>query len=377
MDKMGFNELKAAVRQGQWQRLYVLTGEEDFLIEKLVVALGEALITPGCEALDRVVLKAGQRGERLDLERVLAEVRTPPFMSRNKLIIVRESGWFIASARQSKPEEADGSREEQDEIDTDTKQNIPSSRLKDNQADLMVLFDQLPASVCLVFIESKVDRRLRSLIQAIERNGVLAEFGKEQPRTLKRWIEAEGKIRGMKIEPVAAESLIDRCDGSMRMIWQELTKIFLYCEATGTKTVTMDLMNVLSIPDVHGSIFDLTDALAEGQTGRALALADKLMSQRQPVQLILFMLTRHVRQLICAAELVQPAMITSSLKVPPFVATRLSKQAARLPADLLESLYKACFETDILIKSGQISDRLGLETLLVDLSTAIDATKRH
>jgi DNA polymerase-3 subunit delta len=364
----GYNELRAELRAGTWRRLYVLSGEETFLVEHLLEALTETLVSAGSRMLDRVLLDGNNR--RLSPGQIEAEVMTPPFLSRCKLVIVRQSGWFAAAGRSRSG--ADDEDSGQDEAET-----AAAGGARDRQAVLAALFARLPDSACLVFVEQKVDRRIRSLVQAIEQNGVLAEFSREQPRTLQRWIEGECKRRSLTIEPIAAESLIDRCEGSMQLIWQELTKLFLYCDNTGQNRIDRQLVEDLSLPDLHGSIFDMTDAISDGRTGRALELLDVLVSQKQPVQLIQFMLTRHFRQLICAAELGRPDAIQGALKVPPFVASRLSQQARRLSPLLLEQLYAACFESDIRIKSGQIGDRLGLETLLAESAGAIAAARGH
>ena len=92
------------------------------------------------------------------------------------------------------------------------------------------------------------------------------------------------------------------------------------------------------------------------------------------------MLARHIRQLICAAELGRPDRIAAELKVMPFVAGRLAGQA-RCRLTVLEDLYAHCFETDMLVKTGQIGDRLALETLLVTASeqqkSAVDGQACH
>ena len=160
----------------------------------------------------------------------------------------------------------------------------------------------------------------------------------------------------------------------MQVIWQELQKLFLYCEGAGCRKVDSQLIGEISLPDLRGNIFTLTDAISDGQTEKALALVDTLLSQRQPIQLIQFMLTRHFRQLICAAELAEPAKITAQLKVMPFVAARLAGQAKRLPMDLLEALYAECFANDLLVKTSQINDRLALETLLISAAEMVKAT---
>jgi len=360
----GYKELKAEMRAGQTRPIYVLYGEETFLIDKLVDSLTELLIDPNCQSLDRVIFNGNGQPARLDPEKLTAEVMTPPFLSRRKLVIVRQSAWLASGQSKAAADSGVDDAERVAEDSDEESQEIGSAR-KSRQDSFLRLIEKIPDSACLVFIENKVDKRLKQLVNAIEQKGVLAEIGREQPRTLQQWVDVECRRRGIQITSTAAESLIDRCDLSMQVIWNELNKLFLYCAYAGQQEVNEDLIAEISLPDLRGNIFNLTDALSDGQTEKVLLLVDTLISQRQPVQLIQFMLARHIRQLICAAELGRPEQIASQLKVMPFVANRLASQARRFPIAVLEGLYASCFETDMLVKTGQIGDRLALETLLV------------
>ncbi len=344
-----YNQIRGQIRDGKISSLYVFYGEEDFLIRKLVTGLTEALIDPGSESLDRVLID--QAGAS-DLGRVSAEVMTPPFLSKRKLVIVKKPGYLTRS----------GVGDDGAKTKSDTQQD-----------DLVKLIEKIPDSACLVICEEKVDRRMKKLVKLVEERGVLAEIGRQQPRTLQQWILAEGRRRGAEIEPAAADSLVDRCDMSMQVIWLELQKLFLYLDYTQTKTVDPALIAEISLPDLRGNIFNLTDALSDGQTDKALQLVDTLIGQKQPVQLISFMLTRHIRQLICAAELGRPDQITKTLKVMPFVGQRLAKQARRFNLGVLERLYQRCFESDMLVKTGQLGDRMALELLLIFASETAKA----
>jgi DNA polymerase III delta subunit len=53
------------------------------------------------------------------------------------------------------------------------------------------------------------------------------------------------------------------------------------------------------------------------------------------------------------------------LKVVPFVARNLSAQARSFQMNELTGLYEACASSDFAVKTGQIDDRLSMETLLV------------
>jgi len=177
------------------------------------------------------------------------------------------------------------------------------------------------------------------------------------------------------MDRLAAESLIDRCDSQMNVIWNELTKIFLYAEGKGLTTIDTSVVEELSLPDLRGTIFDLTDAMSAGRTAQALTLLDTLIVQKQPVQLITFMLARHFRQLIVARSLGSPDRIASRLKVMPFVAARLLNQSRSMSLESLEAQYSACFEADLSVKSGLVPDRISLELLLVSAAEQVKNKK--
>ncbi len=363
----GYKELRDTVKEDRIERLYLLYGEESFLMERFLIVLGQALISPETAALDQITIQAGRAAGKLTLDRLRNEVMTPPFFSRRRLVIVRQSGWF-SQARSSKKTgpETDRStdRTAEDGIDDDF-EDAPVSGSLPQAEQLTDLLSGLPDSTCLVFCESKVDRRLKNLMTAVQKAGVVGEFARERPDTLIRWIEGECRRRSLSIDQLAAESLIDRCDGQMQVIWNELSKIFLYTEGAGVSRISPSLIDDLSLPDLRGTIFDLTDAISAGQPDKALTLLDTLIVRKQPVQLVTFMLARHFRQLIVAKSAGTPDRVVAKLKVMPFVAQRLVGQARRLSPEDLEAKYQACFETDLAVKTGKITDRMALELLLV------------
>lgn len=370
---VSYQTLRAELQKDECRRLYVLYGEEPFLVERLTEAISQLLIAPGSASLDRVTMHGDGSPAKLDLDRLKAEVQTPAFLSKRKLVIVKNSGWLtIQSGGRGN---AKGSAGKKDSGGSGG--NSGSQTQKERQEKLAAIFSLLTDDVCLVLAEEKVDKRLKSMVQAIEKQGVLAEMPKQTAQILQSWVQAECNRREIDINQRAMESLIDRCDSSMHVLWQEMSKLFLYCAYSETKVADEALIAEISLPDLRGTVFDLTDAISAGDTDTALRLLDTLIGLKQPVQLIAFMLARHLRQLICAAELKRPEAIASTLKVMPFVARRLSQQARQMSIPVLEALYGRCYETDLQVKTGKIADRLALETLLIMASETTRHQLRH
>ncbi|MDD2213805.1 MAG: DNA polymerase III subunit delta, partial [Oscillospiraceae bacterium] len=229
---------------------------------------------------------------------------------------------------------------------------------------LQQIISALPPSSCLIFWEDKVDLRSKLLPRAItEAGGLLAEINKLDSYALGKKLDQMSRQADFRLTAEARDSLIYRCDSDMAALSNELKKLSLYMQWAQLKTADLKLIETVCCPDQRGSIFDLTAALSQGDAAAALMIMKTLQLQKEPVQLMLLMLSRHFRQLICAREWPEQDII-EHLRVPPFVAARLKKQAAAFSFQKLAALYEACFRTDRDIKSGKIEDVLGFELLI-------------
>ena len=222
----------------------------------------------------------------------------------------------------------------------------------------------IPEYSCVVFLEDKVDKRKKSLIDAVSQNGEVFEFMIQSEEDLSNWIRKQLSSANISISPDCVSSLISRVDSSMRMLRNEVLKIMLYCENKGVTKVDMPLLDKLSIPDVHASVFKMTDAIGMKDAGSALLILNDLILLKEPVPKIRLMLARHFRQLICAKELGDANAVINELKVRPFVARNLITQARGFTIEQLERIYGLCFDSDQWVKTGRMEDRTSLDVLL-------------
>ena len=330
-----YAELAADLKNNKSESLYVLFGEEEYLIDRAVHALTRLLIAPGCQDADSYTGDWSSSGA--DPEALLEMVRTPPFLSQKRMILIRNSGLFAGRSPDS-----------------------PEASQK-----YTAMFSDIPDFCCLIFLEEKIDKRKKVLLDAISQHGMLVQVEKQSTDALCRWVAGSLRKDSIRITTEAINSLVDRTEGSMRVLGNEIRKISLYCAGTGLSEITINEIELICIPDIRGSIFQMTDAIGARNIGRALVVLDTLISMKEPVPKIRFMLARHLRQLICAKELGQPERIMTALKVVPFVARNLSSQARYFQMDELTSLYEACASSDFNVKTGQIDDRMSMETLIV------------
>ncbi|MBO4928659.1 MAG: DNA polymerase III subunit delta [Clostridiales bacterium] len=331
---MGYPDIINDVKTGNISPIYLISGEEKFLVETLISEMKKAWISPGAESLDFYLKDLGN--SELSLDELQSLVGSPPFMSKCRMTVIRNTGWWSVKAP-STPK------------DIEKWKSVISS---------------IPEFSAVLFVEDKIDKRKKQLIDAVSCTGKLVEIGLQNEDTLTKWIRGSFAKKGITISPECVSSLISRTDSSMRMIKNEVSKIMLYCDNASCKKVDMQLLDWLSVPDVHASVFQMTDAIGNRKPGRALEILDDLVLLKEPIPKIRLMLARHIRQLICAKELGDASSIISRLKVHPFVARNLVSQSKGFTIEQLEHIYFLCFQSDQWVKTGKMEDRMSMEVLL-------------
>ena len=365
--------IRSDLKDGPLGRVYLFFGEEEYLMRVYAAAIAKKILAPGAEGLDRIVIDGEGKPSKVDLRKLSAEVGTPPFLSSRKLVLVRNSGLFSADRKTGGKEESapDDSEEEDDDEPSSVKDSS-----KDRTEALVRLVEQVPDSACLVFLEKKVDRRVKKPLEAIERCGRVVEFALQELGSLRSFVARELSTSGISIETEAVDSLLLRSGNAMQTVVSEVEKLRLFCMGSGTLRVTTALVEEICIPDLTGKVFDMTDALGQGRPGDALTILDTLVARKEPVQLLLFMLSRHVRQLIRAKETPDRDRLPAVLGVPPFIAGRYADQARNFTMEGLEELHTRCFDADAASKTGRLPDRMALEAVLASFPVRGQAPRR-
>jgi DNA polymerase-3 subunit delta len=174
---------------------------------------------------------------------------------------------------------------------------------------------------------TKVDKRIK-LFATARKAGFLWELA--APRRLRGWVEAEAESLGVTLARGAGSRLVEVVGKDVSRLAVALEMLSLY---TGGAPVTAEAVDDLIAHTRESSVFELTDAIGDGDQMAALTAIASLIDQRQSALGAVMMLARHVRQLIRARLLVGAgagtAEIASQLKVPPFIADKVAGQARR------------------------------------------------
>ncbi|MDI9498020.1 MAG: DNA polymerase III subunit delta [Bacillota bacterium] len=336
-------QLITGIQAGEIAPCYLIGGEERYLAAAVLRALRETAIAPGMSALDHQRYEAQASGRRLDVDEIANALMTPPFLSRCRLIEIRDSGWFRPGS--------------------EGRQNVER------------LLQHLVPGSCLVFHESTTDGRAASLRLLRDAGGVEAIFAHPSHPAALDWAARRLADGGLRLDRRTLDSFVDRCEGDLALLEKEIEKLLLYARDLGRDRLSGEEVNRIAIRDQRGSIFDLTDLLSNGQTLAALRLLHILLEGGQPALVILMMLARHFRQLLCALEMDEKE-IQQQLGLPAFVAERLRRQASHFDRRRLAALIAACAATDQAVKSGKLAERVALEILLAQTGRAASWSRR-
>ncbi len=329
--------LKEDIRQGTPGRLYFFYGEEVFLLQHYLKQLRKTIIDPLTESFNFHKLTV----ETFDLRTFADCVENLPMMAERTMVVV-------------------------DEIDV----------FKCNEADrerFIEIFSDIPEYCTVVFTYEttsfKPDKRLKKLWDAVNANGKLVEFEKQNQRDLVNWITRHFAASGKRIAPDLCVYLMDITGGTMTALSGEISKI---CAYSGADEIHKADIDAVVEPVLDAVVFQMTDLLGQGECGAALLKLQQLLKMQQEPISILGAIGNHFRRLATARILLDNGRnATDFMKLTglsDYPARKTMSAAGRFSASFYEKAARLVLECDVAMKTSlDDTDRL-LEVLLLQLS---------
>ena len=312
------------IKSGQYKKVYLLYGEESFLKQSYKKKLKEAV------AGDDTMNYNYFEGKGLDVNELISLSDTMPFFSDKRLIIIEDSGFFKTSS--------------------------------EALADYLPM---IPDTTCIVFVEDAVDKRNR-LFKKDKELGHAAEMKRQDSAQLARWAGTILAQNGRKITGSTMNLFLERTGDDMENIRMELEKLISY--TMGSDVVTTEDVEAVTTVQVTNKIFDMVNAIVTRKTRLAMDLYEDLLTLKEPPMRILFLIARQFNQLLLVKEMTAKGTdrgtIASKLKIPPFVAGKVSAQAGAFTREQILSYVKGCVEAEEAVKTGKMNDRMAVELLI-------------
>lgn len=313
------------LKNNDFKNIYLLYGEEDYLKKQYKKRLQDALISPE----DTVNLNSYQ-GKNISVKELIDQAETMPFFAERRLLLVEDSGFF----KNASPELAD-------------------------------YLENLPETSFFVFVETEVDKRGK-LYKTVKKTGRVVEFTTQNEETLTRWILGSLKRENKNITRSAMRLFFEKTGADMNNIATELEKLLSY--TTGRTEIRPEDVEAICTTQTVSRIFDMINAVADGNKKKAFDLYDDLLALKEPPMRILFLLARQFNQLLQVKQMralgYDAQAIGSKLGMQGFVAKNCLRQSSSFELDQLKELVEECVDLEEAVKTGNLNEKLAVELIL-------------
>ncbi len=286
-------------------------------------------------------------GTQASVPEIISAASSYPFLSDKRMVIVRGLlGWLTRKGAGKVGKDALARLEE----------DLPN----------------LPDYTRLLLVERgavKANNKILKLAQSHER-GLVRVF--DAPKDPTDWIIKRAKnTYNTTIDSRVAVALAAVIGDDLRRAGNELIKLVSFLGAGGT--ITEDDVAALTPYVPEANIFKMVDSIAEGRGKVALELLHRLMRDKKQDAFSLFgMIVRQFRLLTMAKAHLDdggaPSEVAAVLKVRPFVAQNINRQAKMFKMEDLENIYHALHDLDLKMKTGQMQPEIALDVFIASVA---------
>lgn len=334
---MKIEELETDLKQKTLHSLYLLYGEETFLLEtslkKIKSNFGELV-----KGINYILL------DEVNIQNIISDIETPAFGYDRKLIIARNTNVFKKTKKATAPKE-------------NTLEAKLANYINEN-------IEAIKNTITLVFIEESVEKN--KLLEVIERNGVVCNFEILKPAQIVKRLKTICNAYKVNITEQNLQVLIENCGTNMQDLINEVRKLIEYAGEGGC--IEKEDIENLTIKQIDAIIFDLTDNLGKKALKKAMEVLDGLIYNKEPIQKILITLYNHFKKLyIVKLSEKYNRNLAESMNLKPnqmFLTTKYKKQAEYFKEKELRKILQELINLDINYKIGQIDLNIGLKSIL-------------
>lgn len=318
------------IKNGSYQKVYLLYGEETYLKRQYRDKLKQALSTPG-DTMNAAFFE----GKDINPGEIIDLAETMPFFADRRLIMLENSGVFKSASE-----------------------------------ELAAYMKEIAETACFVFVEEEVDKRSK-MYKAVKAAGRIVEFPRQPEAVLTRWVLSRLKREEKKITQPVLQLFFTKTGNDMENIDRELEKLF--CYTMHREIITAEDVEAVCVTQTTGKIFEMVNAIAEKKQRQALNLYYDLLALKEPPMRILFLIARQFQILLQVKELSRQGydnkFIASKAGIPEFTVRRNQGQARQFSGKQLREAVEDCVQAEEDVKTGNMNDRMSVELLIIKYSS--------
>lgn len=329
--------------------VYLVTGEETYIVEQVVAALRRAAVEPALAQFNEEKLVAGET----DVDRVLGAARMFPMMGKRRLVLVRSlERW------EGRGQDDDGA------VEVDASRASALDRLAD--------YASAPVpSTCLLLVAAKLDGR-RKIVSLARKGGWLVSCEPLGRGELPGFISREAAARGHKVSPEVADLLAEVAGPDLACVADALERLSLFVGPGSA--ITEDAVATTLVRMRQSTVWELLNAIGRRDLGAALRVLEDVYDPRDRGVRLLGLLAWSLRQLIKFDSATRagagPEEAARRAGAPPFKARELAAQVRSLRSGELARWLVLLAETDLALKGSKRPPRATVEDAIMHMCGA-------
>lgn len=329
-DGLSVGDLAATLSSGGLAPVYLLHGEEDFLVEEALKAILDAAVPPDRRGFNMDTFRGGDEDGR----QIAAVASAFPLMSDRRAVILRD---------------------------------VERCSAKDLEAIGAYLESPSPTTVFVV-VAPAADLRKRPFTVA-RKVGVLVECRPLYGNQIPGWVAARAAASGWEITPEASRVLQAYVGTSLRALDNELEKLYTYLGSK--RTIGADEVAEVVGLSREFSIFELQRAIGCRDLGRALEIGEHMLDGGETLTFILVMLTSYFVSLLKVQELKRKGTpdreVASEIRVTSFFVREYIDAAVEYSRHEIENAFCRLARADERLKTSGEDHRQILSATLINL----------
>jgi DNA polymerase III subunit delta len=294
--------------------VYVIAGQDAFLRVQAMLRLRDQLL-----GKDQGLGEVRFEGKSADLISILDELRTVPFLSSHRVVVVDEADKFVSENR-DRLEEYLGS---------------PS-----------------PTGILVLVLDTW--RKNTRLAKQVDQIGQVLSAEPMKGQQIAQWVLVQARQWGKDMAPGAVDELVSLVGTETGRLANELEKLVLYVGSR--RQIMPEDVSALSGQTSQENVFLITDLMAEGKTAEVIGVLNRILEADRSAEFSLVgVLTFSLRRLLKAKSLLE-----SGLDL---------EQVRRFGAGRLQQLLGDLTKIDYANKTGLGQARTNLEKFVLCATT--------
>ncbi len=242
---------------------------------------------------------------------------------------------------------------------------------KATQEGLVALLPQVSDSTVIVFYEpTGVDKRV-ALFKWLSEHARTQTYPLPTEPELQRWIDDLAREQDVTFDATACQRLLQMLKHDTWQLANEVKKLACYVLSQKKTVVTGDDVALLCQQSPEESVFELTNALRDGNLVRAMTRYRTIRQHDDPLMIagaIAGQLRAWAKIFLAKQADTSPPEIARVTQLNPYVVKLSLSVVSRMSLTELKRSYQALVTCDTNIKNGSVPPDLSVSLLLITLS---------